>query len=467
MRALPLGHQPPPSADPAIDEQLDDAMSKLGDAERTAVTLQYLQGLSTSAVATRMGISETAARKRSSRAVEKLRAFFETRGLAVASAALAETMLRHSQITAPPQLVSAAASMSVTPAAAALAQAATAAMLVKTVVTTTAAVASVVVGVTVIAGAAVLFGNFSLSPAPGLTTPSQKPIASTTAPPPRARPSPPTAPPATRSANAIKVGVYLSNLTAQSQGPDNRRLGYNSQVRILRELKDYVDIDLRAIIEPGTDATDGELRRKLDVHFPGQRPIAINDAAALRQLQVIVLNSKSHVPDDAVNAIDSAVRGGVGLFVRQGFGDGAPGHTSQIARLVGLREVSCARSDPTQIEVDVCGAHPILGTLSGQTGQRVTVRANGLYGPLAGNTVPLLRVRSMGSMAPCHDKPARSDAGWMFHPLYVSEYGGGRVIVCSFAAYTETPAGLMAATENQFVPRCMRWLARRRMDGQE
>jgi hypothetical protein len=273
-------------------------------------------------------------------------------------------------------------------------------------------------------------------------------------------------PPTTRSANPIKVGVYLSHLTAEGSGQNDQRFGYNSQVRILRELKGIGDLDLRAVVEANTDVTDAELRRKLDVHFPGQQTVNVADASALRQLDVLVLNSKASMPDDAIAAIEQAVRGGVGLFVRQGVGDVTPGHTLQIARLLGLRQTLCARSNPTLLEVEVCGTHPILGALSGQMGRAVTLRANGHYGPLADGSVPLLRVRSMDPMVDCHGNPAKRDEGWMFHPLYVSEVGAGRVVVCAFAAYTETPADLMQASGNEFIPRSLRWLARRPLEAQ-
>ena len=37
----------------------------------------------------------------------------------------------------------------------------------------------------------------------------------------------------------------------------------------------------------------------------------------------------------------------------------------------------------------------------------------------------------------------------------------GRIVVCSMAGFTETPAELQAATEGKFVPRAIAWAARR------
>jgi hypothetical protein len=70
----------------------------------------------------------------------------------------------------------------------------------------------------------------------------------------------------------------------------------------------------------------------------------------------------------------------------------------------------------------------------------------------------------MGELVNCHNEPARGDGDWWFHPLWVTRAGSGRVVVCAFAAYTETPAELLAATGGQFTPRAIRWLAGRPLD---
>jgi RNA polymerase sigma factor (sigma-70 family) len=60
---------------------LDEALSRLGEADRTAVVLRFLQGLNFAQISAATGASEDAARKRVSRAVEKLRAIFIKKGI--------------------------------------------------------------------------------------------------------------------------------------------------------------------------------------------------------------------------------------------------------------------------------------------------------------------------------------------------------------------------------------------------
>src|SRR4051794_30948688 len=71
----PLSHDAP---DPiaALDDQLspslDDALAKLSGTDRTAVVMRFLQGMTLREVGNAMGVSEEAAQKRVTRAVEKL-----------------------------------------------------------------------------------------------------------------------------------------------------------------------------------------------------------------------------------------------------------------------------------------------------------------------------------------------------------------------------------------------------------
>lgn len=72
-----------------LKEVLDDAIGGLSGKDREAVLMRYHEGHSMAEVGRRMGISEEAARKRLSRAVERLREILGHRGVAVESAALA------------------------------------------------------------------------------------------------------------------------------------------------------------------------------------------------------------------------------------------------------------------------------------------------------------------------------------------------------------------------------------------
>ena len=71
---------PSPETDP-LTPLLNDALATLGRADREAIVLRYLRGEAISAVAHSLGTSEPAARKRITRAMEKLRQAFARRGV--------------------------------------------------------------------------------------------------------------------------------------------------------------------------------------------------------------------------------------------------------------------------------------------------------------------------------------------------------------------------------------------------
>jgi RNA polymerase sigma factor (sigma-70 family) len=71
-----------------IEPLLDDAMHALDDTDRTAVLLRYFEGKPAREMAQTLGISDEAAQKRVSRAVERLREFFAKRGITVGASGL-------------------------------------------------------------------------------------------------------------------------------------------------------------------------------------------------------------------------------------------------------------------------------------------------------------------------------------------------------------------------------------------
>jgi RNA polymerase sigma factor (sigma-70 family) len=101
---------PHASADaaPAWDELqplLDDAMSRLGAAEREAVLLRYFSSHSFAEVGRFLHISEEAARKRVDRAVDKLRALLGRRGLVSTSAAIGTALRAYAAPAVADQLI--------------------------------------------------------------------------------------------------------------------------------------------------------------------------------------------------------------------------------------------------------------------------------------------------------------------------------------------------------------------------
>lgn len=141
---------PTPETPPDWDQlrhALDDAMSELDDADRDAVLLRYFKNHDLRTVGATLGISDDAAQKRVSRAVERLREFFAKRGVTVGASGLAVVISANAVQAAPVGLaltISAAASLTGTTIATTATITATKAIamtaLQKTIVTATIAV---------------------------------------------------------------------------------------------------------------------------------------------------------------------------------------------------------------------------------------------------------------------------------------------------------------------------------------
>ena len=80
---------------------LEDAMNTLDAAEQNAVILRFFQERSWREVSDALALSEDTAQRRVGRALEKLRAHFEGRGVAVSSAVLGSTIAAHAVQAAP------------------------------------------------------------------------------------------------------------------------------------------------------------------------------------------------------------------------------------------------------------------------------------------------------------------------------------------------------------------------------
>src|SRR5215216_2037295 len=110
MQALDL-----PSDDPGIAEHLEPAMAELDAEDRDALVLRFLANRGLREVGAELGVSEEAARKRVSRALERLRTVLEQRAFSTTSVLLA-TALASSAIVVPMKLGAAITSMALVPA---------------------------------------------------------------------------------------------------------------------------------------------------------------------------------------------------------------------------------------------------------------------------------------------------------------------------------------------------------------
>jgi RNA polymerase sigma factor (sigma-70 family) len=86
---------------PQIAPLLDTAMTELNEDDRLAIVLRFFDGRSMGEIGTTIGVSEDAAKKRVTRAVEKLRFFFTKRGVVLPAAILTGAISANSVQAAP------------------------------------------------------------------------------------------------------------------------------------------------------------------------------------------------------------------------------------------------------------------------------------------------------------------------------------------------------------------------------
>jgi RNA polymerase sigma factor (sigma-70 family) len=105
-----------PASDPLWEQlspQLDEALTTLGEKDRQAILLRFFENKSLAEVGTRLGSGEDGARKRVSRALEKLRRYFSRRGVISTTAILAGALSSHSVQAAPAALMNSVANAAI------------------------------------------------------------------------------------------------------------------------------------------------------------------------------------------------------------------------------------------------------------------------------------------------------------------------------------------------------------------
>jgi hypothetical protein len=165
---------------PQYEGELDSALASLRESDRKAIVLRFYEHKSFDEIAKILGTAEEAARKRVSRAVEKLRGFFGVASRTLPATAVTYYLSTKMTISAPPMLASkvAATALQATGAAAATPVASQLAAHIthhiaivkaKWVVTSIAAV--LLVSVT---GGVIVFHALNSSPNPQTQTPVQQ-----------------------------------------------------------------------------------------------------------------------------------------------------------------------------------------------------------------------------------------------------------------------------------------------------
>jgi len=94
-------NEPADTAWQQIAPLLDEAMGRLGEADRNALVLRYFENKSAAEIGGALNLNEAAAHKRVHRALEKLRKFFTRRGIALSATALAGAVSANAVSAAP------------------------------------------------------------------------------------------------------------------------------------------------------------------------------------------------------------------------------------------------------------------------------------------------------------------------------------------------------------------------------
>lgn len=102
-----------------VSPLLDEALGRLGEKDRNAIILRYFENRTPQEVATALKLNEVTARKRVSRALEKLRTLFAKRGVVLTAAIIAGTISCNSIQAAPAALANSATALAIAKGAAA------------------------------------------------------------------------------------------------------------------------------------------------------------------------------------------------------------------------------------------------------------------------------------------------------------------------------------------------------------
>jgi RNA polymerase sigma factor (sigma-70 family) len=219
---------------------LDEAMARLTQTDRNALLLRYFENRSLREVGSALGSNEEAAKKRVSRGLEKLRKFFERRGLGLSAAAIAGAVSANSIQAAPAGLaistVAAAKGLGAASAAMAIVKSTTQMMTLAKIKLALGASLAVIAGVAVVVGVA-------RGTAGHAQIPSQKDESAES-------PSNPAAPAAATPANPTSTTAATSSASLKDLSPTNLLAKLRMAYASLSTYRDYG----RTVHEYGTNA---------------------------------------------------------------------------------------------------------------------------------------------------------------------------------------------------------------------
>jgi RNA polymerase sigma factor (sigma-70 family) len=144
--------------------EIDDALERLSPQERNAILLYYIEGRSHREVGNALGISEEAARKRISRALERLRQYLSPTGGGACSAAALALLLGKLSASAPSALVASTAAAA-TGAASATATSLAKGAILMAAISKTKSILTAAVVIFLLSGSAAILLHMALPPA--------------------------------------------------------------------------------------------------------------------------------------------------------------------------------------------------------------------------------------------------------------------------------------------------------------
>lgn len=256
----------------------------------------------------------------------------------------------------------------------------------------------------------------------------------------------------------IRVGVYVSARTGKEDGWIGKPYGYRTQMRVVNMLNGP-GIELIPVIEKGT-GEDPQLLNQLNSF--DQDHIEASDAASLRTLNVLIAHGTWRSDEATVSAFADAIRDGVDFINVAGIGKEEPGLQPGTPgeAISGLKMAQYAWH-PEAGTCEVVASHPLLGDL--KPGDTMSLRPNGVYGPLPPGAVPLLKMRDRSTWNHVGPSSFEDDGTNDFYTMYISQLGKGRIIGFHVAPYTDLPRELHPADSKVgFFAKLALWLVDQR-----
>ena len=246
--------------------------------------------------------------------------------------------------------------------------------------------------------------------------------------------------------DAPRVGLLMSHYTATGPHWISRPYGYiNQETDSIARALNEANFDVYAVVEPGTEVL-GELPGILHAFGLSQKTVNGFDTEALEMLDVVFLSSVSNVHVAMLEALDTAIRNGVGLVNVSTLGVVNPSENHPLLEsITGIEHARYTWQGFKDSTCPILHQHPILGGLKVGT----TFTVNTLNGCRTESGVVHDATILLGTPA---DYPET------FPVLYVRNHGQGRVVRAQWHRPHQPGIPLPGFT---FYVRCINWAAGR------